>query len=1275
MFKKFKDKLAEEVKSSPQRIQQFAQAAQAAVTSASSSISDITNNDLFSIGDNDSSSKVKTPSHNQQIVFQEVSLKQPGSNQQNIDSDFQINLEMNQENQRQRRLSNSSFASDISFRLPSYESPLMYHLQSDMEVSASEAEEKGFSGSTVNLDRVTKEQLYAAYRRTQDRCTKYKTQYADLARHYKLLERENAKARNVLVETQDKALRRISELKEQCSLEQSAKAHLEKALRIEIEEKNMKIETLNTKLMFLQNSNTDIGLNNSIENNKVQDTNNGNDNYAPLIKLATDDLNNERKTNEDNSETTVLNNKIEKLEQLLNKYKESLKSTKERNGQLTTELQKVSTELETKIKENEQLQAATISLTEAREKIQELNENIEYLQNKNNSFEFSKNKELSILEINLKNAQEEIKNLHKKIEILSKREEEYAISLAENKLSIHKELESKEAEIKSLNDSVANSNDEIQSLNIIINDYKNNISKLEDERSKLRNEINDLNIDKAKIGELKAELEIFTQKYQSLEQMKSKADEEYNCLQLQVKQETAEKLAMIDRNVYLENRNTQLIEENTKKSSQISNLEKEIQKLKLEVVSSNKNELEKSHKEQNYVEEVNKWKLKCNNLESEIQEERVELEKLQSEIEKLLSNHESIQNHNEQLIITVASLKSEITVLKTKLIQSDKIKSHCEELKTEINHLRLLLTKTLEESKVFKQSMNTTLHVVKEKVTLLNDITTKEIARLENETENLRLTNASLQSDVQKISDKYKTLNSNYNQLETVNNELKSSIHDLQAENISQVQKIQALQNQNENNVKEMNNYAQISEKLNEESKNYNFEKASLKEQINTLKQQNDELLISLKETETNKKTSHNEFKKIADKYDDVLNKLNILTKEHSDLLEMKEDYKKKTDIILNLEKQIDSLNQENTSLKKLSETISKNFTDIEHKLKEERESHSLIEIEKDRLNSVICELESNIKKEKDVYAKNTQTDNLNEKYLNDSKEEIERLNKEIEALKSINNELSEEIKDNKLDLTKMEESLLNQNGRVIELNSLKEENKRLQSDIEGLQSYMTKVSKENSQLNDKLREIIATNDGFPEKNDILIQDLESLKSEIQLGKDKIDNLIRENSLLAEENLELKDQIKSQTYTNSNLVTDNNSEKNDDIVRKYSNAIETKNKLEKKLHDMELINQSVNSDMQQMQANNEKLRLSNEKLERRLDEALVSLRHLHSLQENTELEYLRNILYEYLTGSGTHSMTLAKVLSAVVKFDAKQTEIVLEKEKERQSLLHQLRIL
>lgn len=69
-----------------------------------------------------------------------------------------------------------------------------------MDVSASEAEERGLaSPGGISLERVTKEQLYAAYRRTQDKYGRYRTRYADLARHYKLLERDNAKARVILL--------------------------------------------------------------------------------------------------------------------------------------------------------------------------------------------------------------------------------------------------------------------------------------------------------------------------------------------------------------------------------------------------------------------------------------------------------------------------------------------------------------------------------------------------------------------------------------------------------------------------------------------------------------------------------------------------------------------------------------------------------------------------------------------------------------------------------------------------------------------------------------------------------------------------------------------------------------------------------------------------------------------------------------------------------------------------------------------------------------------
>ena len=52
----------------------------------------------------------------------------------------------------------------------------------------------------------------------------------------------------ILAETQDRSLRRISELKEQCTLEQQAKAHLEENLRSDMEEKDNLIAALQTKV-------------------------------------------------------------------------------------------------------------------------------------------------------------------------------------------------------------------------------------------------------------------------------------------------------------------------------------------------------------------------------------------------------------------------------------------------------------------------------------------------------------------------------------------------------------------------------------------------------------------------------------------------------------------------------------------------------------------------------------------------------------------------------------------------------------------------------------------------------------------------------------------------------------------------------------------------------------------------------------------------------------------------------------------------------------------
>ncbi|XP_013195418.2 golgin subfamily A member 4 [Amyelois transitella] len=1375
MFKKLKDKLAEEVKSSPQRIQQFAQAAQAAVTSASSSISDITNNDLFSIGDNDSQQSrapTRTPTSSQN-TFQEVPLFQP-SGSQTVTEDFGTRDIM--DNQKQRRLSNSSFASDVSFRLPSYESPSVYHLQSDMEISASEAEERSFAGGQVSLERVTKDQLYAAYRRTQERYTKYRTQYANLAHHYKLLERENAKARSVLVETQDKALRRISELREQCNLEQSAKAHLEKALRVDIEERNMKIEALNTQIALLQ-SNTDVPNQENKEINANPDLNE-NEQIAQLINLAPDGDVKQVCEQEPSAEFITLKNKVDKMEQLTNKYKESLKATKEKNAQLTMELQKVANELANKNQEIDILKITSAQFTEAKQRIHELNITNEELQNKINTYDFSKTKETSSLELELQSAKDEIIELNNKIDILTKREEENAISLAENKLSIHKELESKESEIKKLKDHLTAANKEIQSINIIVSDYKNNIALLEEEKTNLTNDIKELFTAKNKIKELETQIQMLTQRSQSLEQSKVKYDEEYNFLQLQMKQETAEKLAMIDRNEYLQNRNAQLTDENTRKSAEINKLENELQLFKENKYMDHTEITEKMQ----LRDELNIWKTKYSNLESEIQEERDELVKLQSEIEKLLRNHELIQNQNSELSANLVELKSENLILNEKLTS---INPMLFKMFNEVKELQKSVCQASSESKSFKAEMyDKALPELLEKIHLIVKFPESyEIVHFKNQ--NLIKENNLLKFQLEEISKKQGDTNKKLQLLQTENaaltlqiqeyNELQlnygNSQNELKENAIKQesiMKELKMLREKNANLSSHIQEYETLQNKyvtLEKQLKQFEIKQEESEYEISSIKEENEKLKYCLQDLDALQikyKNLHTELNEVTGSHDssvkelqfiknenDVLNSkleeygklkedhgkkdetLNIITREYE---EMKTEYEEiKTQFnsaqeqnkyleaqlikyqsekesaarklnetekiahkirqectekdleIENLEKKVEAIIQENISLKSQSEDIKMNAICLESEIEEVRRVHSIMESEKNRLNQIIEKLEMNQLSTK-LENKETQLDESLKTSQNDIQlllHDIESLNiknvecqNEIKSLKDINSKLSNKILNLKVEDTsgKTDTDIANEQAVIKECEVLRDENRRLKLDIEGLQIYLTKISKENSTLNDRLREVIASSDSTLDKNELDVSNTTESRKEINSEKQTIDDLLRENSLLIEENLELKDQIQSQNYVKTETVMsslNNNDSESANIKQKYDELLLANKNLEDRVRDLEQINRSVNGNVQHMQDGNQKLRLANEKLERRLDEALVSLRHLHSLQENTELEYLRNILYEYLTGSGTHSVTLAKVLAAVVKFDEKQTQVVLQKEKERQGVLHQ----
>ncbi|XP_026825323.1 golgin subfamily A member 4 isoform X2 [Ooceraea biroi] len=419
MFKKFKDKLAEEMKQSPARLQaSVQQLAQAVVSPAlsNSSIQEVSaSSDNFSLTEDGDETPKNTPVKHS---FQTIDLMSPSPNRLEIS----------------RRSSVSSVTSDASSLFPMYESPPnLYHLQSDMDQSASEVDDN----ISPHLDRVTKDQLYSAYRKVQAKYHKYRGRYTDLATHYRELDKVKSKLESVLVETQDKVLRRITDLKEQCQLEQQAKAHLEEALRNDIEEKDHIISTLNTKVKLLQASGP------TLENAVSEDARGPNEgsevNLIDLGRL----MSGEPRSDESNAlstENAQLKEKLKKLEALVLRYKESLKRNKEKFTEVTKEKST--------------------------------------LENEHEALKSSTAERIGALEGELSAARVEIENLTGQVDTLQRREEESAISLAENKLSVHRELEEKEEQIKQLRTDLKRTTEDREKLNEAIAGYKAELGKL-----------------------------------------------------------------------------------------------------------------------------------------------------------------------------------------------------------------------------------------------------------------------------------------------------------------------------------------------------------------------------------------------------------------------------------------------------------------------------------------------------------------------------------------------------------------------------------------------------------------------------------------------------------------------------------------------------------------------------------------------------------------------------------------------------------------------------
>ncbi|KAJ8314173.1 hypothetical protein KUTeg_008734 [Tegillarca granosa] len=324
---------------------------------------------------------------------------------------------------RSRTSSISSVTSDSFFANTSI-AHQHYQLPSDIE---SEIEEQ-----STNYESYSKEDLYSIIKRYERRALKYKSKFMEIGTIYKDLLQERDKIKNTLTQSQDRAFRRISELKEQIQLDMLAKKDLEDNYRLMLEEKDEHIKVFQTQVRLLKEGKE---IPEELEQKLKKDSSKKTDS-AP-----TNDSSNE--------EIKTLNEKVKRLESLLNRCKETIKGNKEKITQLTEEKQTLQQHLEEKNSEMDKIKgtASPENVNKLQRQMKEARKVIEQLET---------DREIAIAEVKKQVHEEmelkdqELAELKQQCQLLQENNKEYTERIEKLEKSSQEKLEKSREIIKKM---------------------------------------------------------------------------------------------------------------------------------------------------------------------------------------------------------------------------------------------------------------------------------------------------------------------------------------------------------------------------------------------------------------------------------------------------------------------------------------------------------------------------------------------------------------------------------------------------------------------------------------------------------------------------------------------------------------------------------------------------------------------------------------------------------------------------------------------------------
>ncbi|XP_051791732.1 golgin subfamily A member 4 isoform X2 [Erpetoichthys calabaricus] len=224
---------------------------------------------------------------------------------------------------------------------PTYDPP------SDIE---SEAED-----SLGSMESLNKEQLLQRLRRMERSLGNYRGKYSELVTAYRTVQRDKEKVQSILSQSQDKALRRIGELREELQMDQQAKKHLQEEFDAALEEKDQFITVLQTQVALLKQRLH--GTHNTIDVpvEDVKNTEGHNVASTPLSPTIDVIAENSSQPEDNPLNVEALQKRVKRQENLLQRCKEMVRTQKERSLQLSSEKDALQEQLQERLQELEKM--------------------------------------------------------------------------------------------------------------------------------------------------------------------------------------------------------------------------------------------------------------------------------------------------------------------------------------------------------------------------------------------------------------------------------------------------------------------------------------------------------------------------------------------------------------------------------------------------------------------------------------------------------------------------------------------------------------------------------------------------------------------------------------------------------------------------------------------------------------------------------------------------------------------------------------------------------